>query len=33
MTEHEVSPTLAARYQKLNEEFLRRASLAWTQAS
>ena len=33
MPEHEVSPALAARYQMLNEEFLRRASLAWTQAS
>ena len=33
MPEHEVSPALTARYQKLNEEFLRRASLAWTQAS
>jgi hypothetical protein len=30
--EHEVSPELTARYQKLNEEFLRRAALAWTQA-
>ena len=30
--EHEVSPELTARYQKLNEEFLRRATLAWTQA-
>jgi hypothetical protein len=33
MPEHEVSPALAVCYQKLNEEFLRRASLAWTQAS
>lgn len=24
---------LAVRYQRLNEEFLRRASIAWTQAS
>jgi len=30
--EHEVSAELSARYQKLDEEFLRRASLAWTQA-
>ncbi len=30
--EHEVSPELTARYQKLDEEFLRRASLAWAQA-
>jgi hypothetical protein len=30
--EHEVSPELTARYQRLDEEFLRRASLAWTQA-
>jgi hypothetical protein len=30
--EHELSPELTARYQKLDEEFLRRASLAWTQA-
>jgi hypothetical protein len=30
--EHELNPELTARYQKLNEEFLRRASLAWTQA-
>jgi hypothetical protein len=31
--EHEVSPELTARYQRLNDEFLRRASIAWTQAS
>jgi hypothetical protein len=30
--EHEVSAELSARFQKLDEEFLRRASLAWTQA-
>jgi hypothetical protein len=30
--EHELSPELTARYEKLDEEFLRRASLAWTQA-
>jgi hypothetical protein len=30
--EHELSPELTARYQKLDEEFLRRASLAWAQA-
>ena len=28
--EHEVSPELAARFQKLDEEFLRRARIAWT---
>jgi hypothetical protein len=31
--EHEASPELTARYQQLNDEFLRRASIAWTQAS
>lgn len=31
--EKEVSPELTARYRKINEEFLRRASIAWTQAS
>jgi hypothetical protein len=31
--EHEASPELTARYQKLNDEFLRRASLAWAQAA
>lgn len=31
--EHEVSPELAARYQQLDEEFLRRAALAWAQAA
>ena len=31
--EHEVSPELTARYQRLNDEFLRRASIAWAQAS
>ena len=30
--QHELSPELAARYQRLDEEFLRRASLAWAQA-
>jgi hypothetical protein len=30
---HEVSEALAARYQKLSEEFLRRARIAWSQAS
>ncbi|MGH3281039.1 MAG: hypothetical protein ACRDNW_18160 [Trebonia sp.] len=30
--EHEASRELLARYQILNEEFLRRASLAWAQA-
>jgi hypothetical protein len=29
----EISDTLAARYQMLNEEFLRRARIAWNQAS
>jgi hypothetical protein len=29
--EHEVGPELATRFQKLNDEFLRRASLAWSQ--
>lgn len=31
--ENEVSPELTARFQKLNEEFLRRARIAWTQGS
>lgn len=31
--EHELSPKLTARIQMLDEEFPRRASLAWTQAS
>jgi hypothetical protein len=31
--EQAVSPELAARYQRLNDEFLRRARIAWTQAS
>jgi hypothetical protein len=31
--EQEVTPELKAHYQRLNEEFLRRASLAWSQAS
>jgi hypothetical protein len=30
MPEHEVSAELAARFQAVNEEFLRRARLAWT---
>jgi hypothetical protein len=30
--EPEVSPELLARFQQLDEEFLRRASLAWAQA-
>jgi hypothetical protein len=30
--EHEVSPGLAARYQQLDDEFLRRAAIAWAQA-
>jgi hypothetical protein len=31
--EKELSPELTARYQQLDDEFLRRASAAWTQAS
>ena len=31
--EHAASTELAARYERLNDEFLRRASIAWTQAS
>ena len=31
--EQGVTPELAARYEKLNDEFLRRARIAWTQAS
>jgi hypothetical protein len=27
------SPELAARYEKLNDEFLRRARIAWSQAT
>lgn len=30
--EHKVRPELAVRYQRLDEEFLRRASIAWAQA-
>lgn len=30
--EHEVSPELAIRCRRVDEEFLRRASLAWTRA-
>jgi hypothetical protein len=33
MPEHAVSPELTARYRELDEEFLRRARLAWTQVS
>lgn len=29
--EHAVSPEMVARYQAMNEEFLRRARIAWTQ--
>ena len=29
--EHAASPEMTARYQAMNEEFLRRARLAWTQ--
>jgi hypothetical protein len=29
--QHAASPEMAARYQAMNEEFLRRARLAWTQ--
>jgi hypothetical protein len=31
--EQAVSPELTARYEKLNDEFLRRARIAWSQAS
>ena len=31
--EQAASPELTARYEKLNDEFLRRARAAWTQAS
>lgn len=31
--EHAVSLEMVARYQAMNEEFLRRARLAWTQAT
>jgi len=31
--EHEVTPELTARHRMLNDEFVRRASLAWTQVS
>jgi hypothetical protein len=31
--ENQSSPELMARYQQLNEEFLRRASAAWAQAT
>jgi hypothetical protein len=31
--EHAVSPEMTARYQAMNEEFLRRARLAWTPTS
>jgi hypothetical protein len=31
--EHEVSASLADRYERLTDEFLRRARLAWTQVS
>ena len=31
--EQAVSPELTARYERLNDEFLRRARIAWTQAS
>jgi hypothetical protein len=30
--EHAISPELATRYQQLNDEFLRRARIAWTPA-
>jgi hypothetical protein len=29
MPEHEISPELAARYQRLTDEFLRRARISW----
>jgi hypothetical protein len=31
--DHEVSASLTDRYKRLNDEFLRRARLAWTHAS
>jgi hypothetical protein len=31
--EHEISAVLTDRYKRLNDEFLRRARLAWTQVS
>jgi hypothetical protein len=31
--EQAVSPELTSRYEQLNDEFLRRARVAWTQAS
>ena len=31
--EQAVRPELAARYERLNDEFLRRARIAWTRAS
>jgi hypothetical protein len=31
--ENELSPEVAARYRQLDDEFLRRASAAWTQVS
>jgi hypothetical protein len=31
--EQAVRPELAARFEQLNDEFLRRARVAWTQAS
>lgn len=31
LPEHDVSPDLAARFQRLDEEFIRRARAAWAQ--
>ena len=31
--DNQASPELTVRYQRLNDEFLRRASAAWTRAS
>jgi hypothetical protein len=31
--EHEISASLTDRYKRLNDEFLRRARLAWTHVS
>ena len=30
---HQINEALAARYRKLNDEFLRRARIAWAQAN
>ena len=33
LSPHQVTPALTARHQQLTDEFLRRARIAWTQAS